>query len=260
MPELSCRIDGHTAVVTIDNPAKRNAITVGMWEDFVPLMARLTEDDAVKVVVLTGAGENFSAGSDIAALDQLGDARLPVAAEAAVAECPKPVIAAIRGFCLGGGCEIATACDLRITGDDARFSVPPANLGIIYPLSATERLVNLIGPAATKHLMFTGEPIGAARALHIGLVDEVVAPDTALDRALHVADRIASRSQLTVQASKEVVDGLAGGRPDVADVAAGWLRRANHGPDLAEGRAAFLERRTPDFSWTRHTPDAGLEA
>lgn len=245
---------GHTAVVTLDNQAKRNAVTLEMWTDLVPLFARLGEDDAVRTVVLTGAGDHFSAGSDIASLDQLGDARLPVAAEAAIAQCPKPVIAAVRGFCLGGGCELATACDLRIAGDDARFSVPPANLGIIYPLSATERLVGLIGPAATKQLMFTGEPIGAARALHIGLVDEVVTPDGVLDRALQVADRIASRSQLTVQASKQVIDGLVAGDPGVADVAAQWLRRANRGPDLAEGRSAFLERRPPRFTWSRHTP------
>ncbi|GAB3702778.1 enoyl-CoA hydratase/isomerase family protein [Mariniluteicoccus flavus] len=254
MPQLTTEIRGHTAIVTIDNAPKRNAISVAMWESFPPLFARITEDDAVKVVVLTGAGAHFSAGSDIAELDQLGDARLPVAAEASIADCPKPVIAAITGFCLGGGCEVATACDLRIAGDDARFSVPPANLGIIYPLSATQRLVHLIGPAATKLLTFTGEPIGAARALHIGLVDEVVAPDTVLDRALHVADRIASRSQLTVQATKEIVDGITAHRPDVAALAGDWLRRANSGPDLAEGRTAFLDRRDPAFTWTRHTP------
>lgn len=258
MAGLTTRVSNHTAVVTIDNQPKRNAVTVEMWADLVPLFARLGDDDAVRTVVLTGAGEHFSAGSDIASLDQLGDARLPVAAEAAIADCPKPVIAAVRGFCLGGGCELATACDLRIAGDDARFSVPPANLGIIYPLSATQRLVGLIGPAATKQLMFTGEPIGAARALHIGLVDEVVAPDTVLDRALHVAERIATRSQLTVQASKEVIDGIVAGRPDIAEAAGDWLRRANQGPDLAEGRSAFLERRTPEFTWTRHTPDPTL--
>lgn len=257
MGGLSVDRHGHTAVVTIDNEARRNAVTLAMWAEFVPLFAGLGADDRVRVVVLTGAGEHFSAGSDIAALDQLGDARLPVAAEAAVADCRKPVLAAVRGFCLGGGCELATACDLRIAADDARFSVPPANLGITYPLSATERLVRLVGPAAAKHLLFTGEPVDAARALHIGLVDEVVEPAAVLERALQVADRIATRSQLTVRASKEVVDGVAAGRPDVAEVAAAWLRTASAGPDLAEGRTAFLERRPPRFIWTGGPDPAG---
>lgn len=253
MAELTTQMHGHTAVVTITNPAKRNAITIDMWQAFGPLFDELTEDDAVRVIVLTGAGDHFSAGSDIAALDQLGDARLPAAAEEAIASCPKPVIAAISGFCLGGGCEVATACDVRIAADQARFSVPPANLGAVYPLSATERLVRLIGPAATKQLIFTGEPISAERALHLGLVDEVVAADQVRQRALTLADRIASRSQLTVQASKQIIDAIAAGVPERAELAGRWTERAATGPDLVEGRAAFLDRRTPQFPWTRHT-------
>lgn len=246
---LRTEIRDATAIVTIDNPAKRNALSIEMWERIPPLMAELTAHPDVKVIVLTGAGEHFCAGSDISKLDSLGDGSLPTAAELAIAACPKPTISAIQGVCFGGGCELAAACDLRIAGEDAKFCVPPANLGIVYPLPGTARLVHLIGPAATKYLMFTAEPVRAPRALHMGLVDEVVAPDVVLERALHVAERIASRSQLTVHATKAIVDAITDRPEEAAGLASRWGRLGATGPDLAEGQAAFAERRQPTFTW-----------
>lgn len=256
MAQIRTAVSDRIAMVTIDNPAKRNALTVEMWEALPRVYAALTADDAVRVIVLTGAGDHFSAGADIAALGQLGTGQLPTIAEMAIRDCPKPTIAAINGTCFGGGCELAAACDLRIAGAEARFCVPPANLGVVYPLPATELLVSVIGPAATKYLMFTGEPIEATRALHIGLVDEVLDPAEVPDRAQVLAARIASRSQLTVHAAKEIVNAISTGDDPaaLAELAGAWSARAMAGPDLAEGMQAFAEKRPPQFTW--HRPPA----
>lgn len=242
---------GHTAVVTIDNPAKRNAMTPAMWESLPPLLDGLATDPAVRVVVLTGAGDTFCAGADITGLPRMGagDGRdLSVAAETALAGFPKPVIAAIRGYCIGGACQLAAACDLRLATDDARFAVTPAKIGIVYPASATARLVRLIGASATKHLLYSAELIDAAHALRVGLVDELAAPGDLGTRVTALADTMASRSQLTIRASKEIVDAIADGTFE-PELGRRWREFAADGPDAAEGITAFTERRPPDFPW-----------
>lgn len=241
--------DGAIATVTMHRPRKLNALTPAMYENLIAVFTRLREDDSVKVVILAGAGRSFCAGSDISALNQLHHSHLPVEAESAIANFPKPVIAAIRGDCLGGGCQLATAADIRLATDDAHFGIPPAKLGIVYPLSATRRLISLIGPAGTKYLIYTGDRINATRALHLGLVDELIMPGLLDERARQLAGTIASRSQLTLQATKEIVDAHTDGvlTEDLVD---GWVKEATHGPDLPEGMDAFASRRTPRFSWT----------
>jgi len=250
---LHAEVRGHTAVVTIDNPAKRNAMTPAMWEELPPLLDGLAADTAVRVVVLTGAGDTFCAGADISSLPSLGtgggDGRdLAVTAETALAHFPKPVIAAIRGYCVGGGCELAAACDLRIAADDARFAITPAKIGIVYPPSATTRIVKLIGASATKYLLYTADLITADHALRVGLADELTAPADLLPRVTTLADTMATRSQLTLRASKEIVDAIADGE-DVTELATSWRKTAVTGPDAAEGIAAFAERRRPNFTW-----------
>ena len=251
---LHAEVRGHTAVVTIDNPAKRNAMAPAMWEAMPPLLDGLAADPAVRVVVLTGAGETFCAGAEISSLPSLGtggdgDGRdLAVKAETALASFPKPVIAAIRGYCVGGGCQLAAACDLRIAADDARFAITPAKIGIVYPPSATTRIVGLIGASAMKLLLYTADLIDAPHALRIGLADELTAPADLTARVTAIADTVASRSQMTVRASKEIVDAIAAGS-DISDLAGAWRKAAVNGPDAAEGIAAFAERRKPDFTW-----------
>lgn len=249
---LHAEVRGHTAVVTIDNPAKRNAMTPGMWEALPPILDGLAADDAVRVVVLTGAGETFCAGADISSLPSMnngaGGRDVAPKAEHALATFPKPVIAAIRGYCVGGGVELAAACDLRIAADDARFAITPAKIGIVYPHTATTRVVRLIGASATKHLLFTADLIDAERALRIGLADELTTAGDLDARVTALADTIASRSQLTVRASKQIVDAIAAG-DDVADLATEWRTTAFAGPDAAEGIAAFAEHRKPNFTW-----------
>ncbi|MBW8483031.1 enoyl-CoA hydratase/isomerase family protein [Actinomadura parmotrematis] len=238
------------ATITIDRPGKRNAMTADMWRALPGHLDALAADPAVRVVVLTGAGGDFCAGADIGELgviDRPGEPHLSTAAEQALAAFPKPTIAAIEGFCVGGGCQLAAACDLRFAAAGARFGITPARLGIVYPAVATARIVRLVGPAAAKYLLFSAELVDAGHALRIGLVDEVV-PDVHA-RVAAFAATLTTRSLLTQQATKQIVDAIAAGGP-VEDTVAGWLAEVAAGGDAAEGVAAFLERRTPAFTWT----------
>ncbi|WP_267242024.1 enoyl-CoA hydratase/isomerase family protein [Streptomyces sp. PR69] len=244
-PELQHTVADGTATVVISNPAKRNAMTAGMWRALPPLLDGLAADRRVRALVLTGAGDTFCAGADISALRAPGEEqqRLAVLAEEALAAFPKPTLAAVRGYCVGGGSQLAAACDLRFAEEGALFGVTPAKLGIVYPASSTRRLVALVGPSAAKYLLFSGELIGVERALRTGLVDEVL-PSGALDKRVAEFTRVlTARSQLTQAAAKE----FAAGRDDRE---AHWAEQARGSGDTAEGVAAFLERRAPRFDWS----------
>jgi enoyl-CoA hydratase/carnithine racemase len=247
-PGLLLATGDGTATVTISNPARRNAMTLAMWRSLPPLLDALAADPAVRVLVLTGAGDTFCAGADIGDLTGPGGPRgaqeAAVAAEEALAAFPKPAIAAVRGYCVGGGCQLAVACDLRFAARGARFGVTPARLGIVYPASSTRRLAGLAGPATAKHLLFSAELIDHERALRTGLVDEVWPADRLDARVREFAAVLRSRSQLTQAAAKEFVTG-----EPAADRLAHWAGQAAASGDAAEGAAAFLERREPRFTW-----------
>lgn len=149
--ELLVEVAGPVATVVIRNPARRNAMTTAMWRRLPELLDGLEADPAVRALVLTGAGDTFCAGADLGDLDELldaGDASIAVAAEERLAAFAKPTVAAVRGACVGGGCQLAVACDLRVATTDARFGVPPARLGLVYPAPTTRRLARLVGLAA----------------------------------------------------------------------------------------------------------------
>ncbi|MEU6402338.1 enoyl-CoA hydratase/isomerase family protein [Streptomyces sp. NPDC046985] len=244
-PQLSHRVADSVATVVIRHPAKRNAMTAAMWRALPPLLDTLAADRSVRVLVLTGEGGAFCAGADISTLQGSPQEAqgLAVAAEEALAAFPKPTLAAVRGHCVGGGCQLAAACDLRLAEEGALFGVTPARLGIVYPASSTRRLVSLVGPSAAKYLLFSGELIDTERALRTGLVDEAL-PAGGLDgRVAELARILVSRSQLTQAAAKE----FAGGRTDRD---AHWAAQAAGSGDTAEGVAAFLERRPARFTWS----------
>ncbi|MEU6293248.1 enoyl-CoA hydratase/isomerase family protein [Streptomyces sp. NPDC005047] len=247
-PQLLHGVADSVATVVVHHPAKRNAMTAAMWRALPPLLDDLAADPAVRVLVLTGEGGTFCAGADISTLRESPERaqRLAVLAEEALAAFPKPTLAAVRGHCVGGGAQLAAACDLRFAEESALFGVTPAKLGVVYPASATRRLVALTGPAAAKYLLFSGELIDAARALRTGLVDEVL-PEGELDKRVAEFTRVlASRSLLTQAAAKEFANGR-------TDRDAHWAEQARGSGDTAEGVAAFLERRQPRFGWNGPT-------
>jgi enoyl-CoA hydratase/carnithine racemase len=248
--------DGHVAVLTIDRPEKRNAMTAGMWAALPGVLAELATDPEVRVLVVTGAGPSFCAGADISDLlsgddpdDPMADVRRDnLAAQAALRDFPKPTVAMIRGHCIGGGVEIAVSCDLRFTDPTGVFGVTPAKVGIVYTPSSTKALIDLVGPAMTKYLLFSGELVDAPTALRTGLVERLV-PAADLEAEVHrFADVLASRSALSQRATKEVVTALSAGGDGEGEVAR-WYRETIATGELAEGVTAFAQRRAPRFGW-----------
>ncbi|KQX78608.1 MULTISPECIES: enoyl-CoA hydratase/isomerase family protein [unclassified Streptomyces] len=244
-PDLLHGVTDAVATVVLHHPAKRNAMTAAMWAALPPLLDTLAADPAVRALVLTGAGGTFCAGADISTLRESPEEaqELAVRAEEALAAFPKPTLAAVRGHCVGGGAQLAAACDLRFAEEGARFGVTPAKLGIVYPSTATRRLVSLVGPATAKYLLFSGELIDTERALRTGLVDEVLPVDGLEERVAEFTRVLVSRSQLTQAAAKEFANGR-------GDRDGHWSAQARGSGDTAEGVAAFLERREPRFTWT----------
>ncbi|MEX0167771.1 enoyl-CoA hydratase/isomerase family protein [Streptomyces sp. LMG1-1-1.1] len=245
-PQLKDSITDGVATVVIANPAKRNAMSADMWRALPGILDRLAADPAVRVLVLTGQGDTFCAGADISTLREPWDEQrtLAMPAEEALAAFPKPTLAAVRGYCVGGGSQLAAACDLRFAEEGARFGITPSKLGIVYPSSSTRRLAALVGPSTAKYLLFSGELIDADRALRTGFLDELH-PAGELDKRVAEFVRIlASRSLLTQAAAKEFADGH-------LDRDAHWAEQARGSGDTAEGVAAFLERRAPRFTYGR---------
>jgi enoyl-CoA hydratase/carnithine racemase len=252
---LRLAVAGGVGTVTIDRPAKRNAMSADMWRALPGILDGLAGDPAVRVAVLTGAGGNFCAGADISELSDIhrdDDSHLSTVAERALAAFPKPTLAAIEGYCVGGGCQLAAACDLRFAADGARFGITPAKLGIVYPAAATARLVRLVGPSAAKYLLYSADLVDAGHALRIGLLDEVVPAGALHERVAAFTETLASRSLLTQQATKDIVDAIVAAGP-VEEAVRRWHAEAAAGGEVEEGIAAFLERRPPAFTWTSPT-------
>jgi enoyl-CoA hydratase/carnithine racemase len=262
--DLRTTVEQRVATVWLDRPAKRNAMTYEMWTALAEACAGFAADPQVRVLVLRSTGEHFCAGADIHHLHAARPDNQPtfmetsVAAEHALANFPKPTIAAIAGDCIGGGCSLAIDCDVRIARHDARFGITPAKLGLVYPAPSVRRALNLLGPAVTKHLLFTGDLVDARHALGIGLVNEVVDSAADLDtRVGQLASTIAQRSLLTQQAVKQMIAAAEqhGDVPD--DVVQRWSDAASATDESAEGFAAFRSRRPPDFRFDGSVSSGG---
>ncbi len=248
---LSLDIDGRVATLTIDRPAKRNAMSFEMWSALPGLLDKVEADEDVRALVIRGT-DHFSAGADISEFTTLradpdGARRYGAAVHAgerSIATLTKPTIAAVRGVCVGGGCEIALACDLRVAAADARFGITPAKLGIVYNATSTKRLVEAVGPAWARQILFTAEIIDAATALRIGLVNELCADPVA--RATELARTMAGRSRVSVHGAKAIIARIT---EDAAeDEAVHALYESSvRSDDYAEGVRAFLEKRPPRF-------------
>jgi enoyl-CoA hydratase len=241
------------AFVTIDRPRVLNALDRASMLELEQVFLDLSSQDAVRVVLLTGAGEKaFVAGADIRELAavsaQEGEqmALLGQRVLQRIESCGKPVIACINGFALGGGCELALACTLRIASTQARLGQPEVKIGVLPGYGGTQRLPRLIGKGAALKMILTGEPVGAAEALRLGLVDEVVEPDALMARAEQLASGIAKMAPLAVRDAIRAVNAgydlpLAAG----LELEAGLFGLACSTADKTEGTTAFLEKRAP---------------
>jgi enoyl-CoA hydratase/carnithine racemase len=238
--------------LVFNNPERHNALSDEMSLATIGALADFEADPAVRLCVMTGAGEKaFISGADIGGLKPGGraadDAPAPtVAAFQALGAFQKPLLAMIRGWCLGGGVAVAMKADIRICSADARFGIPAARLGAGYPIDCVRDLVNLVGPSAAKAILFAGERFDAAQALRLGLADEVLAPDALEARVRQLAAAIAENAPLTIRAAKAAVDHVARGTGSAAQIAA-LVADCFASDDFAEGRAAFLEKRAPVF-------------
>ncbi|HZB88586.1 MAG TPA: enoyl-CoA hydratase-related protein [Terracidiphilus sp.] len=244
------------AIVTLDRPKVLNALSAAVFADLDAVFNALAADASVRVILLTGAGDRaFAAGADIRELVPLAAAEGEALSARgqrifrAIETCGKPVLACIRGFALGGGCELALACTLRIAADDARFGQPEVKLGLVCGYGGTQRLPRLVGRGAALKLLLTGGLIDAHEALRIGLVDEIVPAAELMARAEALAQAIAANAPLALAETLRVVDeGL--DMPLDAALAreAAAFGRLCATADKAEGTAAFLAKRTATWS------------
>ena len=255
--KMLAEVDDGIGLITFNQPEKRNAMSVDMWAGFSDILDEYAADDAVRVVVLTGEGHKaFVSGADISQFEQQrGNAdaqaeydRLTSAGRAKLAKFEKPVIARIRGFCLGGGLAIAMNADLRIAAVDSEYGIPAARLGIAYGFEMVRKLVSLVGPAHARTLLYTGTRIDAAEALRIGLVNQLVEDQDLSDTVVELARRIADNAPLSVRAAKLAVNEAVKGESerDRAAVDAA-VAACFDSADYREGRSAFMEKRTPVF-------------
>lgn len=251
---LRLRFGGALATLTIDRPAKRNAISYEMWCAIPKLMAEVAASPA-RALVIRGH-EHFSAGADISEFTTLragadGARRYSEAVHAgerAIAELDRPTIAAITGYCIGGGCEIALACDIRIAADDAKFGITPAKLGIVYHFTSTRQLVAAVGQSWAKQILFSGDIYDADTALRIGLVNELHTATAVHTRAMELAGRIAGRARVSVRGAKTIVNRIASGQREEDEETHALLDAAHQSAEYAEGVRAFLEKRPPRFT------------
>jgi enoyl-CoA hydratase len=245
---------GRVALLTINRPAKLNALNIQTRAEGAAALDELREDDSVRVVVITGAGEKaFVAGADIGEFEgrtavSQRDVMTARSLFTAVDTFPKPVIAMVNGFCLGGGCELALSCDIRVASDRARFGQPEINLGIIPGGGGTQRLTRIVGEGKAMELILTGDMIDAQTAYTLGLVNAVYPAAELEPKTMELANRIAEKSPVALRMAKEAVKTAARANLDEG------LRReidlfalTFSSQDKDEGVRAFLEKRKPEF-------------
>jgi len=283
---LSIERDGHVATLFLDRPEKRNAMNMAFFAELPVAMAELGADPEVRAVVIAAKGPHFSVGLDLSAFSEIGGGpeqdsagglsgdsalssrRRPSAAEIArrthadvlrlqasissVADCPKPVVAVTHGYCIGGGVDLISACDVRVCSAECRFSVREVKIAIVADIGSLQRLPLLVGMGHLAELALTGKDIDAARAERIGLVNEVFEdPGAALEGARRLAAEIAANSPVAVQGTKAVLREIH--RSQVEEglrYVAAWNAGQLRSDDLTEAIAAFFERRPPEFTGT----------
>ena len=259
---ITFEIEDRIATLTFNRPKALNALNRALLEEFATALERAEEDDAVHVLVLTGSGDKaFVAGADITEINRLGPlgakrfARRGLDAINRLPQLSMPVIAAVNGFALGGGTEMALACDFIYAAETAKFGLPEINLGIIPGFGGTQRLPRLIGANMAREMIYTGRMIDAAEAFRLGIVNRVCPPEALREEARATAAAIAAKGRVALRAAKQAVNNglnvdLASGLALENDAFALCLAS----PDAREGTTAFLEKRKPEFKGTLVDP------
>jgi len=250
-------IQDGVGVITFNNPDKRNAMSLEMWEGLGSALTELRDNPDVRVVILTGAGDKaFVSGADISQFEKNRHnaaaseeySRRSDAQRALLASYPKPTIACIRGFCLGGGMQVAMLADIRLAADNSQFGIPAAKLGIAYGYDGLKNLVSLVGPSWARLIMYTGMRIDSAEALRIGLVERVLPGANLWDATMEIARTISVNAPLAIKAAKLTIaqvlkDESKRDMAAIKQISTDCMDSA----DFREGRTAFMEKRKPKF-------------
>ncbi len=247
------------ATIYFNRPEKRNAMNFEMWKTIQRLVEECDRDPEVKVIIFRGIDETaFSAGADISEFKTLrynaegADKynRETMKAEAAIMNTLKPTIAMIQGYCVGGGCEIAVACDFRFTDPSGKFGITPAKLGIVYNLPGTKNLVDLVGPSNAKDILYTGRLLDAEEAYRIGLVDRIFSAEEIEAETYAYAKRICQNAQMSVRGAKFVINEVLKGETEDTEEIAKLVLDSFDSEDYKEGVNAFLNKRKPVFKYS----------
>lgn len=248
--------EGPIAIIQLNRPQKKNSLNAQLRREMETTLREIADDTAFRAVILTGGEEIFCAGADISEIKEA------TTAESAyrharefqllfdqIESLPQPVIAALSGYALGGGCELALACDFRIASETAKFGLPEIKIGAFPAGGGTQRLPRLIGAARAKEIIFTGDPINAEEALSLGLVTKVVPKERLLEEAKSFAFKLAALPRLALQAAKRLINrGLETDLTSALELEARCLGTLAMTHDLREGTLAFLEKRKPNFT------------
>jgi enoyl-CoA hydratase/carnithine racemase len=253
--EILVTRDGAAVTVALNRPERRNAVNMGMWRELGRIFEELDQDSSCRAVIFTGQGGNFCAGADISEFrEHRANASLGAAYENAVNHCTealmglsKPTVAAIAGFCVGGGVALALACDFRVADAGARFGIPAARLGIVYSRLECQSLLATVGLPAAKRILFGGERFEASEALRMGLVDEVTSGDV-MAAAVKFVTPMTANAPMSIAGMKLILNALASDAYDEkAETIAAAARAALESEDYREGVRAFGEKRQPRF-------------
>jgi enoyl-CoA hydratase len=258
--KMLSRKDGHIGYLIFNNPERHNAVSLDMWAATTQILESFGTDEDVRVVVITGAGgKSFVSGADISKFDSERSSleavqnynAIVARANETIAEFPKPTIAMIKGYCIGGGLGLAVCCDLRICSDNSKFGIPAAKLGLGYGYPGVKRLVDLVGPAFAKEIFFTARQFDTEEARTMGLVNRVVPGDELESYVKAYAETIAGNAPLTVKTAKFIANQTVRdeGKRDLAR-AAQMVEQCFKSNDYTEGRTAFMEKRKPKFTGT----------
>jgi enoyl-CoA hydratase len=258
--KMLSRKDGHVGYLIFNNPERHNAVSLDMWDATSRILETFAKDDDIRVVVITGAGgKSFVSGADISkfesersSLEAVRNYNTIVArANESISEFPKPTIAMIRGYCIGGGLGLAVCCDLRICSDNSKFGIPAAKLGLGYSYPGVKRLTDIVGPSFAKEIFFTARQFDAEEARVMGLVNRIVPTDELETYVKNYADTIAGNAPLTVKTAKFIANETMRdeSKRNLARCAE-LVEQCFKSNDYTEGRKAFMEKRKPAFTGT----------